>query len=70
MFFTSPLPVTLGVKNTPLDLTRWDAHCLNKIGRKVNMGEKLTNQEWGELGYLEAARELGRPYSFKRNREE
>lgn len=43
--------ILLGRMGTPLDWSAWDAHCLERLGRKVKMGERIPGREWDKLGY-------------------
>jgi hypothetical protein len=67
---TVKLPILLGVKNTPFNMTTWDQLCMEKLGRKVSFKERLTAHEWTELGYVTAGQELNRTHIRPRRERE
>lgn len=52
-------PILLGKKNTPLDLTELQQRSMACIGKLIFIGDKLTNVELKQLGFLLAVANKG-----------
>jgi hypothetical protein len=51
LIFSRPIP--LG--KTSLDLTAWNRHCAERLGRTIDFGEKLGPVDLAALGFRVAA---------------
>lgn len=51
----TPVIILLGPSGKPLDLSMWHAHCQQRLGFTVTVGQKLTAKQWAKLGYSHVA---------------
>ena len=59
------MPISLGPRKSPIDLSIWDFRCQIAFGRKIPLGIQLSRRELWQLGFYQAAGELPKSYDLE-----